>query len=119
MEIFSKLFGLFNSKKNNSFEGTINTTLVGLEVSNQTKSQKYNIATLHDYLKDNPTSSFARYMLAEVLLDKNDIVNARKEFMIALKLEKKYKEQILTQEEKKLKKAAKAKIEKRLGYKIN
>ncbi len=119
MDILSRLLGLFNSKKNKSFDETINTTLIGLEISNQSKGQKYNIATLHDYLKSNPTSSFARYMLAEVLLDKNDVVNARKEFMIALKLEKKHKEQILTPEEKKLKKAAKAKIEKRLGYKIN
>ncbi len=94
------------------------TTVVGAEPKNQRKNKIYNVATLNEIVAEHPNAAFPRYMLAEILLDQGDIMNARKEFMKAQKAEKQFKQYELTKEEIKLKKIAKAKLEKKIGYKL-
>ncbi len=108
------------SEKHNEVQNLdiFQTTAVGSDPKNNRKNKIYNVATLNEIIKEHPRASFPRYMLAEILLDKGDISNARKEFMKAQKDEQKYKQYELTQEEIKLKKIAKAKLEKKIGYKL-
>ncbi len=122
MKLLKDILGLFYkpTKKVNPEElnFTMNTTSVGEIVQNQRKNNLYNIATLNDSIKSSPTSSFPRYMMAEILLDKGDLMKARKEFLTAEKIESTYTQKKLSPEEKSLKKIAKAKIEKKLGHKL-
>lgn len=113
-----KLNKKFQNKSYHGIEETMNTTMAGLDPEISGAANYYTIATLTDFLRVEPQSAFAHYMIAELYLDNGDITKARKEFMIGQKMEAKFPEQILTNEEKKLKKKAKAKVEKRLGYKL-
>jgi arylamine N-acetyltransferase len=115
---FLKFFGLGNKKEYGSIEETMNTTLVGEDSSILDSSYRYNIPTLTDYLKDHPKSCFAHYMLAELLLDQGSIREAKKEFLLGQENENEASENTMTKEERKLKKKAKSKLEKQLGYKL-
>ncbi len=120
MDLFN-FFGLGKDKRQKSNYGideTMQTTQIGEDKSVLGAEYRYNIPVLRDYLLTNPNSAFARYMLAELLLDQGDLRHAKKEFMLGQNLEKEFGEQELTKDERQLKKKAKAKLEKALGHKL-
>lgn len=123
MNIFSKLInsikGLFGSSSNaNALDGEMQTTMFGnepLELTGKYETDEKKILT---YMKFYPNSAIARYIYAQVLMEKNDVANARKQFMIGMKNEKEFQTTNLTTQEKTIKKKIKARIEKKLGYKL-
>ncbi len=123
MNIFSKLInsikGLFGSSSPaNALDGEMQTTMFGnepLELTGKYETDEKKILT---YMKFYPNSAIARYIYAQVLMEKNDVANARKQFMIGMKNEKEFQTTNLTTQEKTIKKKIKARIEKKLGYKL-
>lgn len=114
---FFKLFGFGNSNKDN-FEQTVQTTLFkddALDLANKYETNEKKIVA---YIKHYPKSSVARYLYAAILIKKDDVTNARKQFMLGMKIEKEYQTTNLNKDEKALKKRTKARIEKKLGYKL-
>lgn len=99
------------------FEG-MQTTVIGEDSNVLGAEYRYNIPVLRDYISMHPNSAFAHYMLAELLLDQGNTKEAKKEFITGLKLENHHSDHHLDQDEVKLKKKAKSKLEKALGQKL-
>lgn len=76
------------------------------------KQRIYTEASLLAFIKENPHSCVAYYMLAELLAENKKGAYAKKAFLLGQKMETNYHESSLNKDEKKLKKKAQIKIEK-------